>query len=93
MGPVWLESDSLAIQALNCNTPNRSPSCIIIEHAKEMLRLFQDFNVMKCHRVTNGVAHALGQFSMRVFSSCFVSEGVPTYASVALDSNSNHAHG
>ena len=48
-----------------------SPSCIIIEQAKEMLSRFQDFKVTKCHRSANGVAHVLGQFSRRVFSSCF----------------------
>jgi hypothetical protein len=41
IGPIWVESDSIAtVQALNCNTTNRSPSCIIVEEAKEMLRLF-----------------------------------------------------
>jgi len=58
-----------------------------------MLSRFQDFKVTKCHRSANGVAHALGQFSRRVFSSCFMSEGVPTCALAALDSDSNHARG
>ena len=93
-GSIWLESDCLAIvQALNCNIPNRSPSCIIIEQAKEMLSCFQDFKVTKCNGSANGVAHAFGHFSRRVFSSCFTSEGVPTCASVALDYDCNHAHG
>jgi hypothetical protein len=93
-GPIWLESDCLAtVQALNSNIPNRSQSCIIIEQAKETLRLFQDFKVTKCHRSANGVAHALRQFSRRVFSSCFLSEGVPTCALEALEYDCNHAYG
>ena len=92
-GPILLESDCLAtVQALNCNHLNRSPSCIIIEQAKEMLSCFQDFKVTKCHMSANGVAHVLGQFSRRVFSSCFLSEGVPTCASEALDSDCNNDH-
>jgi hypothetical protein len=92
--PIWLESDYLAtVQALNSNIPNRSQSCIIIEQAKETLRLFQDFKVTKCHRSANGVAYALRQFSRRVFSSCFLSEGVPTCALEALEYDCNHAYG
>ena len=93
-GSIWLESDCLAaLQALSSNIPNRSHSCIIIERAKETLRHFKDFKVTKCHRSTNGVAHALEQFSRRVFSSCFLFEGVPTCVSEVLDSDCNHAHG
>ena len=93
-GSIWLECDCLAtVQALNCNIPNRSPSCIIIEQAKEMLNCFQDFKVTKCHRSANGVAHVLGQFRRRVFSSCFMSEGVQSCAPVALDYDCNRAHG
>jgi hypothetical protein len=45
-GPILLKSNCLAtVQALNCNIPNRSPCCIIIEQEKEMLSHFQDFKV------------------------------------------------
>jgi hypothetical protein len=87
-GPIWVESDCIAtVQALNCNTTNRSPSCIIVEETKEILRSFQNFKVTKCHRSANGVAHALGQISRRVFSSCFLSEAVPACVSEALDAD------
>ena len=71
-GPIWLKSHCPAtVQALNCNIPNWSPSCIIIELAREMLRLFQDFKVTKGHGSANGVAHTLGIFSGRVFFFLF----------------------
>ena len=57
-----------------------------------MLSRFQDFKVTKCHRSANGVAHALGQISRRVFSSCFLSEAVPACVSEALDIDCKHVY-
>jgi ribonuclease HI len=91
LGPIVLESDCLyVVQALTDSDLNRSRNRYIIEKTKRILSLFQQFQVSKCHRRANGVAHELRQFGRKEFYSGFLSKGVPACASAALKHDCKH---
>jgi hypothetical protein len=84
-GRLWLESDCFAtVCYLKDECRNRYESCHIIEEAKRVLQLFQNFRVSRCDRSANEVAHELYQFGRRELSNVFIANGIPTCVSAAL---------
>ena len=67
--PATLESDCLrVVQTLATQEQDQSGSWALYHEARELLKIYQDIDVRKVERVSNGVAHVLAQLGKTGFN-------------------------